>query len=697
MKKEFTLLFLLFLTAFTQVFGQKEANLYTPEPSAAIYEGMEIAADLVGKIKPSTPTTIDPNRPEAMFDVQFILRPNDSLGAGIAKRSYGVLWTGTEFWMSQWTSDSIARFNQTGKLLGYLKVANLPATTGNTGIRGLCKEGANIWATNTSNFIMRLDPTTGQILESITAPPVIAGVRFATWDPTDGTGGFWVGTFGSDLYKISKTGAIIRTIPRSTHGLLNMAGAAYDDVSVGGPYLWVNCQSDFAGTGNNSSFIRQVDLASGIGTSIVREMKTDVPALNANFSGGATIATLPGFTKPSLIMVAQNTTVNSGVVIGYELNFVRPNVVDMSLDSLDVANGFSVMPLRHKNPVALRMKVRNIGFSQTTNAAALTELYKNNNLEVESVTQTPLPALSGQLFVTPNLYLPTVTGNYTAYGFASATGDANRLNDTAVLYFAVSDSTYATDQVDAPNLSFTALSIGGTVALPGQKRLGMTYSLPIASTINSVTIRFQPTLADDSVQIKIYKIVNGIPSDSINSSPIYVTTTGDVSTSTIKTLRLRTPLNVAANESFVICLVEGRGSMRVASTTKGYRPKTMWAFGTFWINTDTFTNPNFRAALYLRPNINLRTGTTDVNSNISQVKVYPNPTSDALTVSVQLQEKDKTTIALYDVAGHLLLEDKTVDNQNFTKQYPLSNLPSGMYILKVTTAKGTWQEKVFKE
>ena len=699
MKRQITTLLFALMTAFTPLFGQNESDLYTPTQASALYQGAEIDANLVGKINPSIVRTPNPNRPEAMFDVQFVLRPNDSLPAGISKRSYSVLWTGTEFWMGQWTSDSIARFTKEGKLLGFLRTANLPATTGNVGIRGLTMEGTNIWATNTSNILMRLDRTTGAIVETITIPAILAGARFASWDPTEG-GGFWVGNYATDLYKVNKLGVITKTIPRGVHGLILMCGAAYDSVSVGGPYLWVHCQSDYVGTGYNAAIIRQVKLSNGLGTTILRDMVTDVPTLNANFAGGITIASIPGFMKPSLIAVAQNTTVNSGVVVGYELNFVEPNSVDIGLDSLNLANGFTVMPLRHRSPTALRVKARNSGFAPITNGKLLTELYRNTvEFVYDQNVVADIPALTFQSFTTGNTFTPTLTGNYRAYTYASATGDANRLNDTATVYFAISDSTYATDNVETPNTTVTALSIGGTVAVPGLKRLGMNYKLPVASTINSVSVRFRPQFANDSVQIKIYKIVNNIPTDSIASSPIYLTTTDDSATTTavVRTLRLTKPLNVAANEEFVICLTEGRGSMRLSATAKGYRPKTMWAYGTFWINTDTFSNAAFRAALYLRPNINVRVGTTDVNSNISAVKVFPNPVSNALSVSVQLKEMDNATVALYDMAGRLVLQDKVSGQQSFTKNYPLSILPSGMYILTVSTAKGSWQEKIFKE
>ena len=699
MKRQITTLLFALITVFTGLFGQNQSELYTPTKASALYEGAEIDDNLVGKTNPLVTRTPNPNQPEAMFDVQFILKANDSLPAGIAKRTYGILWTGTEFWMAQWTSDSIARMAKDGKLLGFLRTANLPATTGNVGIRSLTMEGTNIWVVNTSNILMRLDRTTGAIVETITIPAILAGARFATWDPTEG-GGFWVGNFSTDLYKVNKSGIITRTIPRGTHGLVSMSGAAYDSVSVGGPYLWVNCQSDFAGTNYSSSIIRQIKLSNGLGTTVLRDIKTNVPALNQNLAGGATIAMIPGFAKPSLIGVAQNTTANSGVVIGYELSFVEPNSVDFGLDSLDLANGFTVMPLRHRNPTTFRVKARNIGFAPITNGRLLTEVYRNPvDFLYDQNVVADIPALSFQSFTTGNTFTPTLTGGYTAYAYGSATGDANRLNDTAVVYFAISDSTYATDNAENPNTTVTALSIGGTVGVPGLKRLGMNYKLPVASTINSVSIRFRPQFANDSVQIKIYKIVNNLPTDSIASSPMYTTTTDDSATVTavVRTLRLTKPLNVAANEEFVICLTEGRGSMRLSSTTKGYRPKTAWAFGTFWINTDTFSNANFRAALYLRPNISVRVGTTDINSNISAVKAFPNPVSNDLSVSVQLKDMDNTTVALYDIAGRIVLQDKLSGLQSFTKNYPLSNLPSGMYILSISTAKGSWQEKIFKE
>jgi hypothetical protein len=682
--------------------GHPEFDLNTPIRFSSLnYLGAEIPADATvpTSIKPSNPST---HQPEAMFDVQFILRANDSLPLGTPRRSFGLHWTGTEFWVSQWTSDSVARFSKEGRLLGMYKVLGLPFAQGNSGIRHYTREGANLWAVNNSDTLLRLNPTTGQIVQKIGMPASIGQIRYVAWDNTEG-GGFWVGNTSTDFFKINKSAQIIRTIPRSVHGLFAVNGLVYDSLSVGGPYLWANCQSDFDNV-LKGAFIRQVKISSGLGTSLVRDIKMDVPALSANFGGSITIAQIPGFTKPSLIAIAQNTTAHPGVVIAYELDFAPLSTIDVGLDSLETLNGFTLVPRRHNLPAALKAKARNIGFANATNATILTELYKSNfDLATRRNSQTTIPSLSFQTVTVLDTYVPTDTDSYFGLTIIKAAGDINPLNDTARVYFAVKDSTYAKDFVDIPNAALSSLSIGAGAALPLQKKLGISYRLPVASTINSVTFRSRPSISGDTIQIKIYKMgANGQVGDSIAASSFYRTTAQDSTVSIpatgaiIRTLPLTRPLSIQANEEILICLAEGRSSMRLTATARGYQPRGTYAFGTFWINTDTLANAAFRAALYLRPNINLRTDILETRQNIADVQVYPNPVQDNLAVQVALTEKDEVTIDLKNMAGQTVLQDKLGRELFLTKNYPLSILPNGLYILTVRTARGIWQEKIVK-
>ncbi|MEI8203753.1 MAG: T9SS type A sorting domain-containing protein [Bacteroidota bacterium] len=61
--------------------------------------------------------------------------------------------------------------------------------------------------------------------------------------------------------------------------------------------------------------------------------------------------------------------------------------------------------------------------------------------------------------------------------------------------------------------------------------------------------------------------------------------------------------------------------------------------------------------------------------------IYPNPTSDYLTLKIEGDVKTQYVASLYDITGKLL-ENKTVENSE-TSIY-LKNLVSAIYFLKVT-------------
>ena len=76
----------------------------------------------------------------------------------------------------------------------------------------------------------------------------------------------------------------------------------------------------------------------------------------------------------------------------------------------------------------------------------------------------------------------------------------------------------------------------------------------------------------------------------------------------------------------------------------------------------------------------------DNPATLSNVKVYPNPTSGKLTIDAENFEG----VEVYDVSGRLIIKSalKTIDLEEQSK---------GLYLLKIN-ANGTTQEfKVFKE
>lgn len=78
----------------------------------------------------------------------------------------------------------------------------------------------------------------------------------------------------------------------------------------------------------------------------------------------------------------------------------------------------------------------------------------------------------------------------------------------------------------------------------------------------------------------------------------------------------------------------------------------------------------------------------DVNSNtLSQVSVYPNPTSGILNLKTP-SSVEVTSVALYDILGKQVSADYSNDTIN------MSALSQGVYLLKVETSAGTDRKSV---
>ena len=71
---------------------------------------------------------------------------------------------------------------------------------------------------------------------------------------------------------------------------------------------------------------------------------------------------------------------------------------------------------------------------------------------------------------------------------------------------------------------------------------------------------------------------------------------------------------------------------------------------------------------------------------LSTIVVYPNPTTG--TVTIQADEVER--VEIYDNAGRL------VGKSDATRRLDLSNLPSGTYLLRITTPQGTAVSRVVK-
>jgi hypothetical protein len=189
--------------------------------------------ELAPGVLPGGAHTPSPNR--ALWDIQFdydIYTPSN------AAALVSVVWTGTEFWSTQWSvADSVYQFDINGNNTGRFKVTGMGA------VRSLTIKGDTVYAGINTTTIRRIKVSTKALLTGIVVPSLTtggtAGARWVTYCPTanSGAGGLYYGNFASEINLVTTGGTLISSIPAATHTLTGMYGAAYDNLTPGGPYI----------------------------------------------------------------------------------------------------------------------------------------------------------------------------------------------------------------------------------------------------------------------------------------------------------------------------------------------------------------------------------------------------------------------------------------------------------------------------
>jgi len=131
--------------------------------------------------------------------------------------------------------------DSTGTLLATI---NQPTTT-SWGWRDMAFDGTYLYAGDNGSTIYAFD-SNGNLVPSmnIPRPTSIAMIRALAYDPA--TDHFWTGNFSANIVELNRNGTII--FSGSPAPLSAIYGMAWDDVSPGGPWLWIYDQGGTPGT-----------------------------------------------------------------------------------------------------------------------------------------------------------------------------------------------------------------------------------------------------------------------------------------------------------------------------------------------------------------------------------------------------------------------------------------------------------------
>ncbi|MFL5751874.1 MAG: T9SS type A sorting domain-containing protein [Bacteroidia bacterium] len=665
MRNKYTLCYLALICIFYSGMAQKNYSL-APKHATTCDAAPSLALQ---KLMP-TPAT-----PQSLFNVQFNYNATDTVGrTGMA----GVVFTGTEFWVSRWADDTLYRFSSAGSVIDTFTIPGV------TGIRGMTWDGSFVYAGINTSSIKKINPTTRTLVSSITVAAGTA-VRHITYDSTanGGAGGFWVGNFSTAITKISMTGATLATITAATHGLTGMYGSAIDHWTAGGPYLWVFDQG-----GSSQSQIVRLQLPSGTPTGVIHDVMSDVGAGGTSgLAGGLFITNKLNSTARTIVGLIQGTPKNR--LFGYELNdFILPSL-DAVMDSIKPISPYVMIPITHyTSPLNWKGSVSNQGAATITSGNLVVKVYESGTqVYSNSSPFSNLASFTSFSATTSAGLAASIQSVFNVVAYAQTNApqtDVVNSNDTLKYSYAV------TDTIMARETGITTGSLGIGNGTGGT--LGQIFTTAVNDKISSVTFHLNGPTMGDSVSVDIYSYA-GQPNAVIASTKKYYITAADTNGVTL-TLPLIGGHYYIAPGTYFVGVNEFGNNITLATTDFNYRPNSGWViFGTNpWTQVENY---NFLKTFYLRLNLEgtFYTGISDAVAG-SGFNLYPNPAESAITVELARKENENVTVKLLNALGAIVYTGQINAMQAMHFNIDVASYPAGVYYMQLSSGQFSEVRKI---
>jgi len=663
----------LFLGAGTMLFAQVERA--TTVRSTDVLHSLSNSQDFSSARKANPG-----NQVNALFDVQ----KNYNLTAqrGVTGGHAGVVWTGTEFWVSTWNVDSLFTYDINGNLTARFKVAGVGTPT--SGVRAMTWDGTSIFAGAATTTIYEINPTTKTLVSTITAPAVVRGLAYDSL-ANAGAGGFWISDYDTDILLISRTGTALQSIPAAAHGLTAMYGIAIDHYSTGGPYVWAFDQGSSAGQAD----LRRINIATGMPDLVQHDVSTDIGSTEASsLAGGLGITWgLDSTGARSIIGVVQTSPNNR--LFAYELNdFVLP-AYDAVANSLNFSPPLTYVPKHLTGAFFWDMDVTNYGANDFDTLNFILNVDSAGvNLSTDTARLFNFVSGAQSNISSSAAFTPSELGVYNVTGFLNTGSqvDEDNSNDTILYDLTVTDSTLGLDN----NTFESSLGIGGGAG----GVLGQKFSVSSTSFASSVTFWCNSPTAGDMVSAELYTFTSS-PGTMIASTGTYTFTAGDAANGVMVQLGFTSaPYQIAAGTYFV-GVREYTNNVSLGYTSFNFQPNTGFAQvppSAAWSPVET---AGFEATFILRLNVldPLFVGVPQVYKQ-DVFTMHPNPASNLLTVKVK-DSNSSATLSMIDITGREvysrngIAETNTIDIHTFSEgiYFVRMILDGQVYTEKVTIAK----------
>ena len=131
-------------------------------------------------------------------------------------------------------------------------------------------------------------------------------------------------------------------------------------------------------------------------------------------------------------------------------------------------------------------------------------------------------------------------------------------------------------------------------------------------------------------------------------------------------------------------------AMQVLATAGGYYENTgaglslSWTLGepayTTLTSSEVILTQGFQQGNLFGTNLE------EIPTDVTAIRVYPNPVTSTVNIAVTLPNaKGRATVEVYDIAGRMVKSTSAVMVGHEPYRLDVSNLPSGIYLLRVAT------------
>jgi hypothetical protein len=402
--------------------------------------------------------------------------------------------------------------------------------------------------------------------------------------------------------------------------------------------------------------------------------------------------------------------------------FVRHN---LAIEDYSLPNAHQI-PLEQIDTFFFQANIENLGSQSQTNVQLTAEITDFNNqiIFAETVNLNTIPGNTNGNTVVFNTYLiPSAnlqSGEYTvSYSLIQDSIDFDSRDNQKDFGFVISDTTFAIDN----GKGLSPFAGGSGVQAAGSYGVANYYYVPndgSKATSVAFAVNNPFSLAGELVDIYLYQVDinndgnldddgNGfINSDDFNSNLkgfFQYTFTGFETSNNLITVPLDNfmisgeEIPLVQNGSYLVVFKYFGNELLLITTSEKIPYSNLNTIGINTANDQWILGglPTKGLAV-LRLNIQaLGTATTYILPE-SSVKIFPNPASDYLNISVNLENLNEyLDIMLTDMNGRIVIQDYQSNIWQQSFNYNIKSLSSGIYFLIIKTEKGQLTKKIIIE